>query len=156
MFLGNVISEPVVDDMVFLLAHCLELAQREYNLYVFKLCSFCLGHICPVLPSVGLGYPMGGVETVDLSSVIEPLHCYLLSGELTDNFVTDPESIARCLTLMDNFRDQTFQAGYDQWESVNFHGRADIVQELSKSYKNVPVASDVDTRSKQLCKFQEN
>ena len=31
--------------------------------------------------------------------------------------------------------------------SVNFRGRADIVQEFSKSYKAVRVASDVDTSS---------
>ena len=88
--LDNVISGPVIDDMVIFLANRPELARREYTLHVFKLCCLCLGHICPALPSVGLNYPMSGVENVDLSSVIEPLQSYLLCGELVNNFFTDP------------------------------------------------------------------
>ena len=71
-FLDNVISEPVVEDMVTFQAICPELARRECTLHVFKLCCLCLGHICPVLPFVGLSYQMSGTETVDLSLVIEP------------------------------------------------------------------------------------
>ena len=115
-----VISGPVVEDMVTFLAHCPELARRENKLYVFKLCCFCLGHNCPVLPSVGLSYPMSGAKTVDLSSVIEPLQSFLLCGELANNFFTDPESIARRVELMGNFGDQALRAGYDPWESVDF------------------------------------
>ena len=141
------ISGPIVDDMVTLLANCPELRRREYTLHVFKLCWLCLGHICPVLPPVGLNYPMSGVESDDLSSVIEPLKSYLICGDLANNFFTDPESIARCVELVDNFGDQALRAGYDQWVSVDFHGRAGIVERLSKSYKAVRVASDVDTSS---------
>ena len=147
VYLDNVISGPVVDDMVTFLANCPELAHREYTLHVFGLCYFCLGHICPILPSVGLCYPMSGVETVDLSSVVEPLQSYLLCGELTNNFFTDPESIAWCVELVDKFGDQALRAGYEPWESVDFHGRADIVEGLSKSHEAVRVASDVDTSS---------
>ena len=119
-YLENVISGPVVDDMVTFFAHCPELAGKEYALDVFRLCCLCLGHICPVLPSVGLSYPMSGIETVDLSSLIEFLPNYLLCGELANTFFTDPESIASCMELVDNFGDQTLRAGYDPWESVNF------------------------------------
>ena len=107
----------------------------------------CLGHICPVLPTVGLNYPMSGVESVDLSSVIEPLRSYLISGDLTNICLTGPESIARCVELVDIFGEPALRAGYDPWGSVDFHGRADIVEGLSKSYKAVRVASDVDTSS---------
>ena len=62
----NVISGPFIDDMVTFLANCPELARREYTLHVFKLCCLCLGHICPVLPTVGLNYPMSGMDSVDL------------------------------------------------------------------------------------------
>ena len=37
VYLDNVISGPVVDEMVSFLANCLELARREYTLHVFKL-----------------------------------------------------------------------------------------------------------------------
>ena len=147
VYLDNVISVPVNVDMVIFLANCPELARRDYTLHIFKLCCLCLGHIFPALPSVGLNYPMSGVENVDLSSVIEPLESYLLCGELVNNFFTDPESIAKCVELVDNFGDQALRAEYNPWDSVDFHGRAGIVEGLSKSYKAVRVASDVDSSS---------
>ena len=85
------------------------------------------------MSSLEFSCPTSGVETVDLSSAIEPLQSYLLCGELANNFLTDPESIARCVELEDDFGYCAFRAGYDPWENVNFHGRADIVAELSKS-----------------------
>ena len=51
------------------------------------------------------------------------------------------------MELEDSFGDQALRSGYDPWESVDFHGRADIVEVLSKSYKAVRVASDGDTSS---------
>ena len=71
--LDKVISGPVVDDMVTFLANCPELARREYTLHVLKPCCLCLNQIRPVLPHLGLSYPMSGVEIVNLSSVNEPL-----------------------------------------------------------------------------------
>ena len=90
---------------------------------------------------------MSGVESVDLSSLIEPLQSYLLCGELANNFFTDPDSIGICVEVVDNFGDGALQAGYNPWASVDFNGRAGIVEELSKAYKAVRVASDVDTSS---------
>ena len=147
VYLDNMIIGPMVNDMVTFLANCNELARGEYTLHVFKLCCLCLGHIGPVLPAVGLNYPMSAVESVDLSSVIDPLQSYLLCGDLANSFFTDPESIVMCVELVDNFGDQALRAGYDPWESVDFHGRADNVEVLSGSYKPVSVASDVDTSS---------
>ena len=147
VYLDNVISGPVIDDMVTFLSNCPELARQEYTLHVFKLCCLCLGHICPALPSVGLNHSMSGVGNVDLSSVMEPLQSFLLCGELVNNFFTDPESIARCVELVDNFGDQSLQAIYNPWDSVDFHGRAGVVEVLSKAYKVVRGASDVDTSS---------
>ena len=147
VYLNNVISGSVIEDMVTFLANCLELTHRENTLHVFNLCCLCLGHICPVLPSVGINYPMSGAETVDLSVLIEPLQTYLLCGELANNYFTDPESIARRVVLVDNFGDQALRAEYNPWGSVNFHGRTGFVEGLSKFYKAVGVASDVDTSS---------
>ena len=135
VYLDNVVSGPVVDDMVTFLANCPELARPEYTLHVFKLCCLCLGHICPVLPTVGLNNPMIGVESVDLSSFIEPLQNYLLCGELANSFLTDSDSIAMCVELVDIFGDQALRAGYNPCENSDFHGRAGIVEELSKLTK---------------------
>ena len=147
VYLDNVISGPIIDDMVTFVANCPKLAHREYTLHVFKLCCLCLGHICLALPTVELSYPTSGVESVDLFSVIEPLQSYLLCGDSAHNFFTDPDSIGRCVELVDNFGDRALQAGYNPWDSVDFNGRAGIVEELSKAYKAVRVASDVDTSS---------
>ena len=147
VFLDNVISGPVIDHMVTFLSNCPELARREYTLHVFKLCCLCIGHICRALPIVGLSYPTSGMESVDLSLVIGPLQSYLLCGELTNNFFTDPDSVARCVELLDGFGDQALQANYNPWDSDDSHGRAGIVEGLSKAYKTVRVASDVDTSS---------
>ena len=66
VYLDNMLSGPMVNDMVTFVANCPELARREYTLHVFKLCCLCLGHIRPVLPTLGVIYPMSGVESVDL------------------------------------------------------------------------------------------
>ena len=148
VYLDNWISGPVVDDMVAFLANCLELARREDTLRVFKLCCLCHGHICPVLPTVGLSYPMSGMgmESVDLSWVFELLQSYLFCGELASSFFTDPESITRCVELVDNFGDQVLR-DYNPRDRIDFHGRTGFVEGLSKAYKAVRVASDVDTSS---------
>ena len=143
--LVKMISGPMDDGMVTSMAIFPELARRKYTLHVFRLCCLCLGHLCPVLLTVGLNHPLSGVDSVDLSSVIDPFQSYLLCGDLTNNFLTDPELIARCVELVDNFGDQALRARFDPWGSVDFHERADIVEGLSKSYKAVRVASDVDT-----------
>ena len=147
VYLDNVISGPVINDMVTFLSKCPELPRREDTLHVFNFCCLCLGHICPALPIVGLSYPMSGMEIVDLSLVIEPLQSCLLCGELANNFFTDPDSVAGCVELVESFGDPALRADYNPWDSVDFHGRAGIVDSLSKAYKAVRVASDVDTSS---------
>ena len=135
VYLDNVISEPVIDDMVTFLSDCPELVRWEYTLHVFKLCCLCLGHVCPALPTVGLSYPMTGLESNNFSSVIEPLQSYLLCGELTNNFFTDSDSVAICVELLDSFGDQALQAEYNPWASVDFHGSAGIVEGCQKFTK---------------------
>ena len=67
--------------------------------------------------------------------------------DLENTQFADPESIARCVKLVDSFGDEAIQLGYVLWEGVDFHGRIDIVQELSQSKKAALVASDVDSSS---------
>ena len=51
------------------------------------------------------------------------------------------------MQVVDNFGDRVVQVRYNPWDSVDFKGRAGIVEELSKTYKVVRVASDVETSS---------
>ena len=138
---------PDVEDMVSFLSSCPELSRREYTWDFIKLCCFCLGHVSTKLPDVSLGSSKGGVTNVDLSSVIEPIQRYLLSGDSEGNFFSDPGSNSSCMELLETFSDRAFQCDYNPWESVNVHGYEKIQTELEKSYKAVRVASDVEYSS---------
>ena len=136
-----------VEDMVSFLSSCPEMSRRESTWDLFKLCCLCLGHVAPKLPDVSLGLSKVGVTRVDLSSVVEPIQGYLLSGDAEGNFFTDPGSISSCMELLETFSDSALQCNYDPWESVNVHGYEKIRAELEKSYKAVRVASDVESSS---------
>ena len=134
-----------VEDMVSFLSSCPELSRRGYNWDLFKLCCLCLGHVAPKLPDVSLGSSKVGVTRVDLSSVIEPIQGYLLSGDTEGNFFTDPGSISSCMELLETFGDSALQGGYNPWEFVDVHGYKKIRPELEKSFKAVRVAIDVES-----------
>ena len=136
---------PDVEDMVSFLSSCPELARRGYTWDLFKLCCLCLGHVASKLPDVSLGSSKVGVTRVDLSSVVEPLQGYLLSGDAEGNFFTDPGSISSCMELLETFSDSALQCGYNPWEFVDVHGYEKIRSELEKSFKAVRVASDVES-----------
>ena len=138
---------PDVEDMVSFLTSCLELSRREYTWDLFKLCCLCLGHVAPNLPDVSLGSSKVGVNRVDLSSVVEPIHGYLLSSDAEGNFFTDPASISSCMELLETFGDSSLQCDYNRWKSVNVHGYEKIRAELEKLYKAVRFASDVQSSS---------
>ena len=70
---------------------------------------------------------------VDLSSVIEPIQGYLLSGDAERNFFFDPGSPSSCMELLETFGDSALQCEYNPWESVNVHGYEKIRAELEKS-----------------------
>ena len=146
-YLDEVGAGPDVEDMVSFLSSCPELSRREYTWHLFKLCCLCLGHVAPKLPDVSLGSSKVGVTRVDLSSVIEPIHGYLMNGDAEGNFFTDPGSISSCMDLFETFSDSALQCNYNPWESVNVHGYEKIRAELEKSYKAVRVASDVESSS---------
>ena len=129
--------------MVSFLSTCSELARRGYSWDLFKMCCLCLGHVAPKLPDVSLGLSKVEVTRVDLSSVIDPIRGYLLSGDTEGNFFTDPGSISSCMELLETFGDSALQCGYNLWEFVDVHGYEKIRTELEKSYKAVRVASDV-------------
>ena len=124
---------PDVEDMVSFLSSCPEMSSREYTWDLFKLCCLCLDHVAPKLPDVSLGSSKVGVTRVDLSSVIEPIPGYLLSGDAEGNFFTDPGSISSCMELLETFSISALQCDYNPWESVNIHGYEKIRAELEKS-----------------------
>ena len=136
---------PDVEDMVSFLSSCPELSRRRYTWDLFKLSCFCLGHVAPILPDVSLGSSKVGVTSVDLSSIIEPLHGYLLSSDAEGIIFTDPESIASCMELLETFDDSARQCGYNPWEFVDCHGYEKIRTQLEKSYKTVRIVSDVES-----------
>ena len=136
---------PDVEDMVSFLSSCPELSRRGYTWDLIKLCCLCLDHVAPKLPDVSLGSSKVGVTRVDLSSVIEPIQGYLLSGDTEGNFFTDPWSILCSVELLETFSDSALQCRYNPWESVDVHGYGKIRAELEKSYKAVRVASDVES-----------
>ena len=138
---------PDDEDMVSFLSSSPEMSRREYTWDLFKLCCLCLGHVAPKLPDVSLGSTKVRVTRIDLSSVIEPIQGYLLSGDSEGNFFTDPGSISSCMELLETFSDSALQCDYNPWESVNIHGYEKIRAELEKSYKEVRVTSDVESSS---------
>ena len=136
---------PDVEDMVFFLSSCPELARRGYTWDLFKLCCLCLGHVAPELPDVSLGSSKIGVTSVDLSSVIDPIQGYLLSGDTEGNYFSDPGSISSCMELLETFSGSALQCDYNPWEFVDVHGYEKIRGELEKSFKAVRVPSDVES-----------
>ena len=136
---------PDVEDMVSFLSSCPELSRRRYTWDLFKLSCLCLGHVAPKLPDVSLGSSKVGVNSVDLSAILEPLQGYLLSSDAEGNFFTDPESISSYLELLETFGDSALQCGYNPWKFVDCHGYEKIRTELDKSYKAVRIASDVES-----------
>ena len=140
VYLDDVGVGPNVEDMVSFLSSCPELSRREYTWDLFKLCCLCLGHVAPKLPDVSLGSSKVGVTRVDVSSVIEPIQGYLLSGDAEGNFFTDPGFVSSGMELLETFSDSALQCDYNPWESVDVHGYEMIRAELEKSYKAVRVA----------------
>ena len=145
VYLDEVCVGPSVEDMVSFLSSCPELSRRGYTWDLFKLCCLCLGHVAPKLPDVSLGSSKVGVTCVDLSSVVEPIQGYLLSGDAEGNFFTDPGSVSSCMELLETFSDSALQCDYNPWESVDVHGYGKIRAELEKSFKAIRVASDVES-----------
>ena len=145
VYLDELHIGPEIEDMITFLSASPELAKREYTFRVFRLCCLCLGHVVPKLHSVALGCASKGAAEIDLSDVIEPLQSYLLSSSAEQNIFTSAESISSYVELLDEFADRAVQPGYDPWASVNFHDKSQISVDLAKAYKDVRLASNVET-----------
>ena len=134
-----------IEDMITFLSSSPELAKREQRFHVFKLCCLCLGHVVPKVPSLSLGSPGKSTAEVELSDIIEPLQSYLLGSSAEQNIFTSAESSSSCVELLDEFGDKALQPCFDAWASVDFHGQSQIYVDLTKAYKNVRVALNVET-----------
>ena len=143
VYLDEVNIGPKVEDMVTFLSSNPELSKREYTSYVFKLCCLCLGHVVPELPSVSMGSPDRS-SAVDLSDVFEPLQCYLLTCSAEQNIFVSADSIFSCVEMLAEIGDRALQPSYDPWTSVDFHGRGKIHADLTKAYKDVRIAANVE------------
>ena len=144
-FLDELHIGPKIEDMVRFLSSSPELSKREYTNYVFKLCCLCLGHIVSELPNVSLGSPDRSSSAVDLADVIEPLQWYLLTCNADQIISVSVDSISSCDEMLAEFGDTALQPPYDPWASVDFHGRAKIHADLTKTYKDVRIAVNVET-----------
>ena len=145
VYLDELHIGPTIEVMITFLSSSPELAKREQTFHVFKLSCLCLGHVVPKLPSVSLGSPGKSTAEVDLSDIFEPLQSYLLGSSAEQNIFTSAESISSCVELLDEFGDKAIQPCFNLWASVDFHGQTQIYADLTKVYKNVKVASNVET-----------
>ena len=138
---------PKIEDMVTILSSSPELSQREYTSYVCKLYCLCLGHVIPELPNVSLGSPYRIVAAVDLADVIEPVQGFLLSSSSEHNIFSSAECISSCVEMLAKFGDRALQPSYDPWANVDFHGREEIHADLTRAYKHVRIAANVETEA---------
>ena len=145
MYLDELHIGPKIEDMITFFSSSPELAKRKRTSHVFKLCYLFLGHVVPKLPAVTLGSPGKSASEVDLSDVVEPLQSYLLGSSAEQNIFTRAESISSCVELLDEFGDRAIQPCYDPWASVDFYDKSQIYADLTKAYKKVRVASNVET-----------
>ena len=145
VYLDELHIGPKVNDMVTFLSSIPKLSKREYTSYVFKLCCLCLGHIVPELPNVSMGSPSRSRSAIDLAGVIEPLQWYLLTCSADQNIFVSADSISSCVEMLAKFGDRALQPSYDPWASVDFHGRVKIHADLTKAYKDVRIAVNIET-----------
>ena len=145
VYLDELHIGPKIEDMITFLSSSPELTKREHTSHVFKLLCMCLGHVVPKLPSVTLGCPSKSAAETDLSDNIEPLQTYLLSSSNEQNIFSSAESISSCVEFLDEFGDKAIQPCYDPWASVDFHKKSEIYADLTNAYKNVRIASNVET-----------
>ena len=144
VYLDELHIGPKVEDIVMFLSLSPELSKREYTSYVFKLCCLCLENILQELPNVSLGSLDPSSTVIDLADAIEPLQSYLLTCSAEQSNFVSADSISSCVELLAEFGDKALQPSYDPWESVDFHGRAKIHAELTKTYKDVRIAANVE------------
>ena len=145
VYLDELHIGPKIEGMITFFSSSPELAKREQTSHVFKLCCLCLGHVVPKLPSVALGSPGKSIAGVDLSENIEPSQSSLLNSSAEQNIFTSAGSISSCVELLDEFGDKEIQPCFDPWASVDFYDKSQIYADLTKAYKNVRVASNVET-----------
>ena len=135
---------PKIEDMVTFLSLGPELSKREYTSYVFKLCCLCSGHIVAELPNVSLGSSDRSGAVIDLAYVIESLQSYLLTCSADQNIFVSADSLSSCVEMLTEFGVKALQPPFDPWAIVDSHGRAKIHVDLTKAYKDVRIAANVE------------
>ena len=145
VYLDELHIGPKIEDMVTFMSLRPKLSKREYTSYVFKLCCLCLGQIVQELPNLSLGSPNRSNARVDFADVIEPLQSYLMSSSSEQNIFPSAECISSCVEMSTEFGDEALQRSFDPWASVDFHGRATIHADLTKTYEEVRIAANVET-----------
>ena len=68
-----------------------------------------------------------------------------MGSSAEQNIFTSAESISSCVELLDEFGDRAIQPCYDPRASVDFYDKSQLYADLTTAYKNVRVASIVET-----------
>ena len=148
IYLNDVGTGPALEDMVSFVSSCREMVRREYTFHVFNPCCQCLGLVLSSMRGVEMGSGWIGTTNVNLSCNNEPLQGYPLSSDPKGNFFTDPVSIDGCLAFLESFCDKVLQIDYNTWihnNIVDFYDYGKLHSELTKQYKAVKIANDVET-----------
>ena len=94
---------------------------------------------------MSIGSPSRSRGAIDMADIIEPLQCYLLTCGADQNIFVKVDSISLCVEMLAEFGDRALQQSYDPWASVDVHGRVKIHADLTKAYKDVRSAANVET-----------
>ena len=89
-----------------------------------------------------MGSPDRSRSANDLADIIEPLQCYLLTCSADRKVFVD--SISSCVDMLAEFGDRALQRSCDPWASVDFHGPVKIHADLTNTYKDVRIATNVE------------
>ena len=93
------------------------------------------------LPCVTLGCLSKSTAHVDISDNIEHLQS-IIAEQI--NF-TSAESISSCVRSLHELADKAIRPRCDLWPKVIFYDKSKLYADLTKAYKNVRLASNVET-----------
>ena len=68
----------------------------------------------------------------------------MLTSSADQNVFVSTDSISSCVEMLVEFGDKSLQPSFDPWASVDFHGRAKFNADLTKAYKDVSIAANIE------------
>ena len=93
---------------------------------------------------MSLGSPDRNGAFIDLADVIVPLRSYSLTYSSGQDIFVSAVSISSCVEMLAEFGNRASLPSYEPWKNVDFHARATIHADLTKAYKDVGIAANVE------------